>query len=72
MERLSRRYEQDFGPLARKYGIIGTAAQCAESIERFIAGGCNYFLMNAICDPADEREQLEMIAADIMPRFRGR
>jgi probable F420-dependent oxidoreductase len=72
VERLSRRYAQDFGPLARKYGIIGTAAQCAESIERFIAGGCNYFLMNAICDSADEREQLEMIAADIMPRFRGR
>ncbi len=72
VERLSRRYAQDFGPLARKYGIIGPAAQCAESIDRFIAGGCNYFLMNAICDPADEREQLEMIAADIMPRFRGR
>jgi probable F420-dependent oxidoreductase len=72
VERLSRRYAQDFGPLARKYGIIGTAAQCSESIERFIAGGCNYFLMNAICDPADEREQLETIAADIMPRFRGR
>jgi probable F420-dependent oxidoreductase len=72
VERLSRRYAQDFGPLARKYGIIGTPAQCAESIERFIAGGCNYFLMNAICDPSDEREQLEMIAADIMPRFRGR
>jgi probable F420-dependent oxidoreductase len=72
VERLSRRYAQDFGPLARKYGIIGTPAQCAETIERFMAGGCNYFLMNPICDPADEATQLETIAADIMPRFRGR
>jgi probable F420-dependent oxidoreductase len=70
--RLSQRYAQDFGPLARKYGIIGTPEQCAEAIERFVAGGCNYILMNAICDPADERAQLEAFAADILPRFRGR
>jgi alkanesulfonate monooxygenase SsuD/methylene tetrahydromethanopterin reductase-like flavin-dependent oxidoreductase (luciferase family) len=72
VERLSQRYAQDFGPLARKYGIIGTPAQCAESLERFVAGGCNYFLMNAIGDPAEERAQLETFAADILPRFSGR
>jgi probable F420-dependent oxidoreductase len=72
VERLSRRYAQDFGPLARKYGIIGTPAQCAETLERFVAGGCNYVLMNPICDPADERAQLEAIAGEIIPRFRGR
>src|SRR5215468_488216 len=38
VERLSRRYAQDFGPLARKYGIIGTPAQCQETMERFVAG----------------------------------
>ena len=70
--RLSARYAQDFGPLARKYGIIGTPAQCVETMERFVQGGCGYFLMNPICDPADEGAQLEAIAADIMPRFRGR
>src|SRR6266704_981800 len=32
---LSKRYAQDFGPLADKYGIIGTPAQCAEQLERF-------------------------------------
>jgi probable F420-dependent oxidoreductase len=72
VERLSLRYAQDFGPLARKYGIIGTPAQCAETMERFIQGGCGYFLMNPICDLEDEQAQLEVIAADIMPRFRGR
>jgi probable F420-dependent oxidoreductase len=72
VERLSRRYAQDFGPLARKYGIIGTPAQCAETLERFVAGGCNYVLMNPICDLAHERAQLEAIAGEIIPRFRGR
>jgi alkanesulfonate monooxygenase SsuD/methylene tetrahydromethanopterin reductase-like flavin-dependent oxidoreductase (luciferase family) len=72
VEKLSHRYAQDFGPLARKYGIIGTPAQCAEAMERFIQGGCGYFLMNPICDLEDEQAQLEAIAADIMPHFRGR
>jgi probable F420-dependent oxidoreductase len=67
---LSVRYAQDFGPLAGKYGIIGTPAQCAEQLEKFRAAGCNYFVMNPIGERRDEREQLERIAADILPRFR--
>ena len=67
---LSVRYAQDFGPLAGKYGIIGTPEQCAEQLEKFRAAGCNYFVMNPIGEPKDEREQLERIAADIVPRFR--
>jgi probable F420-dependent oxidoreductase len=68
--RLSRRYAQDFGPLAERYGVIGTPQQCVERLEAFRAAGCDYFLLNAICDPAEEREQLEIIAAEILPRFR--
>lgn len=70
--RLSRRYAQDFAPLADKYGVIGTPEQCAAQIERFRAAGCAYFLLNPICEPPEEREQLEMIAAEILPRFRSR
>jgi probable F420-dependent oxidoreductase len=67
---LSRRYAQDFEPLARKYGIIGTPEQCAEQLARFEAAGCNYLVANAIGDPKDEREQIERIAADVLPRLR--
>jgi probable F420-dependent oxidoreductase len=67
--RLSKRYAQDFGPLADKYGIIGTPAQCVERLEAFRAAGCQYFLLNPICKPPEEREQLEVIAAEILPRF---
>ena len=69
---LSRRYAQDFEPLAKKYGVIGTPEQCAEQLAAFCDAGCTYFLLSAIGDPRDEREQLETIAADILPRFQAR
>ena len=56
---LTQRYAQDFEPLARKYGIIGTPEQCAEQLARFEAAGCNYIIANPIGDPEDERDQLE-------------
>ncbi len=67
---LTKRYAQDFEPLAKKYGIIGTPGQCAEQLEKFRAAGCNYVIANAIGEPEREREQLERIATDIVPRFR--
>jgi len=68
---LSRRYAQDFTPLAERYGIIGTPSQCAEQLERFVQVGCRYFLMNPIVEVQEERAQIEAIAAEIMPRFRS-
>jgi probable F420-dependent oxidoreductase len=68
---LTTRYAQDFEPLARKYGIIGTPEQCAEQIERFRAAGCTDMILNPIGDPRDERDQVERIAADILPPFRA-
>jgi probable F420-dependent oxidoreductase len=68
---LSKRYNQDFEPLVKRYGVIGTPEQCAEQLERFRTAGCNYFLMSAIGDPRDERAQHEAIAAEILPRFRS-
>jgi probable F420-dependent oxidoreductase len=71
VDRLSKRYAQDFGPLAKKYGIIGTPAQCVEQMERFVEAGCTYFVLDAICDAADEAGQIETFAAEILPKFRG-
>src|SRR5437667_1270022 len=69
---LSKRYAQDFSPLAAKDGTIGTAAQCAEQLERFIEAGCTCFVMNPICDNEDTERQFEQIAAEIVPRFAAR
>jgi probable F420-dependent oxidoreductase len=70
--RLSRRYAQDFGPLVDRYGVVGTPEQCVERLQAFRAAGCQYFLLNPICEPPEEREQLETIAAEILPRLRAR
>jgi probable F420-dependent oxidoreductase len=69
VSRLSARYAQDFGPLADRYGVIGTADECLEQIERFRAAGCGYFLLNPICEPEEEGEQLEAIASELLPRL---
>jgi alkanesulfonate monooxygenase SsuD/methylene tetrahydromethanopterin reductase-like flavin-dependent oxidoreductase (luciferase family) len=69
---LSRRYAQDFGPLAKKYGIIGTAGQCAEQLQKFIEVGCTCFVMNPISDNENTDRQFEQIAAEILPRFAPR
>jgi probable F420-dependent oxidoreductase len=69
---LSRRYAQDFGPLAGKYGVIGTPAQCAEQLQAFVDAGCRYFVFDSIVDAPGERAHLETIAAEIIPRFRPR
>ncbi len=72
VSRMSRRYNQDFGPLAGRYGVIGTAPQCTETLEKFVEAGCDYFVLSPIGDPADDREQVEAIAADIVPHFQRR
>jgi len=72
VRRLSKRYNQDFGPLAEKYGFIGTPSRCIEQIESFVEAGCRCFLLNAICELGDEQEQLESMAADILPHFRNK
>ena len=47
--------------------IIGTAAQCAEQLGRFVEAGCTYFVMNPICDNEETERQFEQIAAEILP-----
>src|SRR6266496_4682393 len=71
VDRLSKRYAQDFGPLAKKYGIIGTPSQCAEQLQRYIEAGCTYFVLDAICEAVDEAQQIETFAAELFPKFRS-
>ena len=70
IERISKRYAQDFTPLADRYGVFGTPDQCIEQLQRFQRAGCSYFIFSPSCPPEEEREQLEMMAAEIVPRLR--
>ena len=69
MRLLTKRYAQDFGPLAQKYGIMGTPAQCAEQLAAYVDAGCRYFVFDSIVDVEQERTQLERIAAELIPRL---
>jgi probable F420-dependent oxidoreductase len=69
VQRLSKRYNQDFAPLADRYGIIGTPAQCIEQMERFVEAGCRYCILDPICDPPDKQGQLETMAGEILSHF---
>ena len=71
VKRLSLRCAQDFGPLAGRYGVIGTPDQCVEQLERFRAAGCGYFVLSTTCETSEDRDQLEQIAAEVLPRLRG-
>jgi len=71
VKRLSLRYAQDFGPLAGRYGDIGTPDQCLEQLDRFRAAGCRYFVLSPTCDTSEDRDMLEQIAAEVLPRLRG-
>ncbi len=70
VSRLSQRYNQDFGPLAERYGVIGTPAQCRETLAKLVDAGCDYFILNPIADPGQAGPQIEAIAGDILPHFR--
>ena len=72
VERLSKRYNQDFAPHAERYGIIGTPAQCIEKLERFVEAGCGYFVFDFISDPKDKPAQLEAAASEVLPHFTRR
>ena len=41
------------------------------AIADFRAAGCSYFVLNPICEPPEEREQLELIGAEVLPRLRA-
>jgi probable F420-dependent oxidoreductase len=72
IDRMSKRYRQDFTALADKYGVFGTPDQCIDAIERFRKAGCSYFILSPSCPQDEEREQLEMMAAEILPRVATR
>jgi probable F420-dependent oxidoreductase len=70
VRRLTRRYNQDFGPLADRYAVAGPAPHCAAQLERFVEAGVDYIVLNAIAEPEAELEQLEAMAAEVVPRLR--
>ncbi len=73
MEEVRRAMRQRFGEDAWELDpdtlLLGTAADCVESIEAFAEAGVGHFVINAMCGPEALVENYERFSAEVMGRF---
>jgi probable F420-dependent oxidoreductase len=67
---LSLEYRQPFERLVERYCALGPAAECAETIQRFVAAGARHITLIPTGSPAFAREQLRALAAEVLPLVR--
>ncbi len=67
---LGTNYAQSFDSLVHKYPIIGTPEQCAERISQFAEAGVEHFILTPTGPPEKSRHFPEIIAKEIIPKFR--
>jgi len=67
---LSTRYHQPFEGLVDRYCVFGTPAQCAESIERFVAAGVSELVVKLTCAPDEQIDQQSALAEGVLPLLR--
>ncbi len=67
---LSTRYNQPFEGLVDRYCAFGTPAQCAESIERFVAAGVSELVVKLTCAPDEQLDQQSALAEGVLPLLR--
>lgn len=67
---LSTRYNQSFEGLVDRYCAFGTPAQCAESIERFVAAGVSELVVKLTCAPEEQIDQQGALAEGVLPLLR--
>ena len=75
MEEVRRSMRQRFGDDAWELDpdtlLLGTPADCVESVEAFAAAGVGHFVINALCGPEALMETYEAFASEVMGRFAG-
>ena len=49
--------------------LLGSAADCVESIEAFAEAGVGHFVINALCGPEALLETYEAFAGEVLPKF---
>lgn len=68
---LSERYNQSFEPIVDRYCAIGTPADCAATIARFVEAGVRHVVLVPLCPPARLADDLEVLAREVVPAVRG-
>jgi probable F420-dependent oxidoreductase len=64
-------YQQDFEPIAERYVITGSAAECRTRLQEFADAGADILIVSFACPPAESSAMLERFAADVAPAIRS-
>ena len=66
---MRQRFGEDAWELDPDTLLLGTPADCIESVEAFAEAGVGHFVINALCPPEALLETYEGFAAEVMGRF---
>ncbi|MFN8533769.1 MAG: LLM class flavin-dependent oxidoreductase [Dehalococcoidia bacterium] len=68
---MSANYNQDFHSLVERFLALGTAADAAEFIYRFVDGGAKTIILIPACAPEAVPDQVRRAGEDLLPLLRG-
>jgi probable F420-dependent oxidoreductase len=68
---LTRRYNQPFDELVKRYCVLGPPARCVETLQHFVDAGVRTFVIGFTVGADRVGEQIERFAAEVMPRVQA-
>ncbi|MBO19534.1 MAG: LLM class F420-dependent oxidoreductase [Chloroflexi bacterium] len=63
-------YGGEFLSIVRKYCLLGTVEQCADRLQEYIEAGARHIVFSISCPREDRARHLEVIAKELIPRFK--
>jgi len=63
-------YGGEFLSIVRKYCLLGTVEQCADRLQEYIDAGARHIVFSISCPREDRARHLEVIAKELIPRFK--
>jgi probable F420-dependent oxidoreductase len=66
---LSRLYNQPFDRLIERLGVVGPPEACVEQLQQYIDAGVQYLILAPTCSAAEQIDQLEICAREIIPHL---
>jgi probable F420-dependent oxidoreductase len=67
VDELSRRYKQPFDSIVDRYCAMGSSADCAATVARFIEAGVRHITFVPLCPEARLAEDVEQLAREVVP-----
>ncbi|MDP7545885.1 MAG: hypothetical protein QGF20_01240, partial [Alphaproteobacteria bacterium] len=62
---------QDFSKLVHKFALAGDPAHCQARLREYVDAGASLVFVSSACPDDYMDTNLEMIASDLIPAFRG-